>query len=154
MLTFVVWEGTQNPLARDQRQIQQRSPWTTASSVFIFCAAAESAAEDSRRPEQVWSFVFFVEVSYEAVCWAWMEPKKEEKLARRRRQIHQYDYFWRSFFCAVAESVLEGSNGWQQLRRLKKLTLRVTVLKQTERKQSDPTLTALSTIWPINYNLA
>ena len=50
------------------------------------------------------------------------------------------------FFCAVAESVLEGSNGWQQLRRLKKLTLRVTVLKRTEIKQSDPTLTALSTI--------
>ena len=38
------------------------------------------------------------------------------------------------FFCAVVESVLEGSNGWQQLRRLKKLTLRVTVLKRTERK--------------------
>ena len=24
--------------------------------------------------------------------------QKEENLARRRRQIHQYDYFWRSFF--------------------------------------------------------
>ena len=57
-------------------------------------------------------------------------------------------------FSAVAESVLEGNNGWQQLRRFKKLTLSVTVLERTERKQSDPTSTTLSPIWPANYNLA
>ena len=102
MSAVVVWEGTQNPLVRDRRQIQQRGPWTTASSVFIFCAAAESATEDSRRPEQLWSSVFFVEVSYKAVCWASRKPKRRKSGPAATTN---------SFFSAFAESVLTGRTG-------------------------------------------
>ena len=139
------WRERKNLLVRDQRQIQQCSPWTTATSVFIFCTAAESAAEDSMRPEQLRSSVFFVEVSYEAVCWAWMKPKQKKNWPGGDDKFISMTILAFNF-SAVAESVLEGSNGWQQLRRFKKLTLSLTVLKRTERKQSDPTSRTLSTI--------
>ena len=145
MPAVVVLEGTQNPLVRDQRKIQQRSPWTTATSVFIFCTAAESAAEDSMRPEQLRSSVFFVEVSYEAVCWAWMKPKQKKNWPGGEDKFISMTILAFNF-SAVVESVLEGSSGWQQLRRLKKLTLSLTVLKRTERKQSDPASRTLATI--------
>ena len=133
MPAVVVLEGTQNPPVRDQRQIQQRSPWTTATSVFIFCTAAESAAEDSMRPEQLRSSVFFVEVSYEAVCWAWMKPKQKKNwLGGDDKFISMTILAFN--FSAVVESVLEGSSGWQQLRRFKKLTLRVTGFEAGKKK--------------------
>ena len=78
MSAVVVWEGTQNPLVRDRRQIQQRGPWTTASSVFIFCAAAESATKDSRRPEQLWSSVFFRRSKLQSCLLGFEETKKKK----------------------------------------------------------------------------
>ena len=47
-------------------------------------------------------------------------------------------------FFTVAESVLEGSNGWKQRRRRKKVTLRVTVWGE-RKKKTDPTWTTIST---------
>ena len=61
------------------------------------------------------------------------ETKTEEKLARRRRQIISMTILAFNF-SAVVESVLEGSNGWQQLRRFKKVTLRVTGFEADRKK--------------------
>ena len=127
----VVWEGTQYPV-RDQRQIRQSSPWTTASSVFIFCTAAESAVEDSRRPEQLRSSVFFRRSKLRSCLLGLEETKKEENLEMAATTNSTRWLFLAFIFSAVVESVLEGSNGWQQLWRLKKLTLSLTVLKRTE----------------------
>ena len=85
------------------------------------------------RPEQLRSSVFFVEVSYEAVCWAWMKPKQKKNWPGGDDKFISMTILAFNF-SAVVESVLEGSNGWQQLRRFKKLTLRVTGFEADRKK--------------------
>ena len=102
MSAVVVWEGTQNPLVRDRRQIQQRGPWTTASSVFTFCAAAESATKDSRRPEQLWSYVFFRRSKLQSCLLGFEETKKKKIWPGGDDEF---------IFYTFAESVLTGRTG-------------------------------------------
>ena len=105
--------------------------------------------EPSVAVKQMWIFKFFGEVSNEALSWLGVYRKRRK--TGPARQVHQYDpqAATPSFiliFPAIAESVLEGINGWQLTWYSKKVTPRVTVLERTERKQSGPTSTALSTI--------
>ena len=76
---------------------------------------------------------FFVEVSYEAVCWAWMKPKQKKNWPGGDDKFISMTILAFNF-SAVVVSVLEGSNRWQQLRRFKKLTLRVTGFEAGKKK--------------------
>ena len=108
--------------------------------------------------KQMWIFKFFGEVSNEAL---WRLGVYRER--RKTGPASTCTSIWPTssnslvhfnFFPRLWNQFLKGSNGWQLTRYSKKVTLRVTVLERTERKQSGPTSTTLSTIWPINYNLA
>ena len=73
-------------------------------------------------------FRFLVDVIYEAVCWAWSKPKKKKNWPGGDDKCKNMTPSAFNF-SSVAESVLAGSNGWQQLWRFKKLSLSVTALE-------------------------
>ena len=81
-------------------------------------------------------FRSFVDVSYEAFCWASSKPKKKKNWPGGDDKCKNMTPLAFNF-SSVAESVLAGSNGWQYLWRFKNRPLSVTELEGTESKQSD-----------------
>ena len=83
-------------------------------------------------------FLLFSEVNNEAFCrlgvnWKRRKTGPASTTNASMRPTHSNPLG--VIFFAVAESVLKGSNGWQQMWRFKKLTLRVTVLGRTEKNE-------------------